>query len=197
MKESFPDWISEITETDFPEGRIRDVAVVCGVSDAVSLIFGVPGLRLYIPVYGNKKEIVDYITTQYNGKNRLTIIGHLKINLKRFEYVLKGRYKFDKKSFLSNKYMQLVADKCGPDIARRLIKNFSGTFIYIPRISGLVEIKRNMILKEFNGSNSSELAIKYGFTERYINKIISDSYISTKKRVVLDSVQTDIFEKTA
>lgn len=189
-----PDWIKNITACDLPAGRMREIADINGVLDAVALLFGVPGIRLYIPVYGLKKVEVEYARKNYNGKNKLSIISHLKITLKRFNHILKGKYQFDKKPFLSNAYIRMVADKCGEDVAIRLVRSFAGEFIYIPRISGLIQLKRQCIIREFNGRNSSDLALKYDLTERYINKVISDHH--HKKHLPQskpDAVQTDLF----
>jgi hypothetical protein len=183
-------WQNDITIDDLPTGAIQDIAYCNGISDAIQLLNGVPGLRIYIPVYGNKKEEYEYVIKTNNGRNLLSILTKLKINLKRFKYLLKGRYKYDKKPFFSNQYIQLVADKCGEEVATRLIKNFSGGYIYIP-INGFKALKKKRILSEFNGKNSSLLALKYTVSERYINKIIAEQHASES------AIQLDLFKKIA
>jgi hypothetical protein len=183
-------WQNEITIDDLPPGAIQDIAYCNGITDVLSLLNGVPGLRLYIPVYGNKKEEYDFVVKTHNGRNSLSILTKLKINLKRLKYLLKGRYKYDKKPFFSNQYIQLVADKCGTEVATRLIKNFGGGYIYIP-INGFKELKKKRILSEFDGKNSTILALKYNVSERYINKIIAEKHASTS------SIQLDLFKKIA
>ena len=183
-------WQNNITIDDLPAGRMQDIAYSNGISDVISLLNGVPGLRLYIPVYGNKKDEYEYVIATHNGHNSLSILTKLKISLKRFKYLLKGRYKYDKKPFFSNQYIQLVADKCGEDVATRLIKKFGGEYIYIP-IYGFKELKKKLVLSEFDGKNSSILALKYSVSERYINKIIAEQHAASSVK------QLDLFEKTA
>lgn len=181
---------TNIKIVDLPAGKMQDIAYSNGIADAISLLNGVPGLRLYIPVYGNKKEEYEYALKTHNGRNSLSILTKLKINLKRLKYLLKSRYKYDKKPFFSNQYIQLVADKCGEDVATRLIKNFSGEYIYIP-INWTKELKKKLILSEFDGKNSSILALKHGVSERYVNKIIAEKHAASSVH------QLDLFEKTA
>jgi hypothetical protein len=183
-------WSTNISIADLPAGKMQDIAFSNGIDDAISLLDGVPGLRLYVPVYGNKKVEFEYVLNNHTGKNSLSILSKLKINFKRLKYLLKQRYKYDKKPFFSNQYIQLVAEKCGDDVATRLIKNFSGEYIYIP-INGYKELKKKKILSEFDGKNSSILALRYAVSERWINKIVAERHAK------LSVHQGDLFEISA
>lgn len=182
-------WFSDIKIEDLPPGKMTDIANKNGIEDAVILMQRVPGLQLYIPVYGKKKLNKEYIDINYTGQNLLSISVHLGLGTKKVNYMIKGKCDF-KKDFISNKYMRIVAEHCGKDVVRRLISNFYGDDIYIP-ICGFLSIRRAKIVKEFDGSNSTQLAIKYGVSERYIQQIIADLYN------VKSAVQLDLFAKNA
>jgi len=181
-------WFENIKISDIPSGKMSDIAYKNGVNDAVLLMQRVPGLQLYVPVYGKKKLNKEYVDQTFNGQNVLSISVHLGIDTKQTNKIIKGKCNFQK-DFISNIYMRLVADRCGRDVARRLILNFYGDDIYIP-IYGFSSIRRSKIEQDFNGNNSAFLAIKYGVSERYIQQIISDFYSKTPV------VQLELFDKT-
>lgn len=58
----------------------------------------------------------------------------------------------------------------------KLLENFNGEMIYVPRLkSFMANIKHKKILAEFDGYNHKELANKYGLTERWTRRIISEA----------------------
>jgi Mor family transcriptional regulator len=68
---------------------------------------------------------------------------------------------------------QAVARAIGIENAITLAKHVGGTSIYIPRIhSVLRSVIYRAVRKEFNGTNYNALAQKYGYTERWIRKIV-------------------------
>lgn len=168
------DWLKGITFNDIPPGKMSDIAIKNGLSDVISLMKNVGGLQLYIPIYGKKRLNIDYIKETYSGKNTLSIAIKLGINVSKVLYFFKKKDTFQKPAH-SNNYMKIVVNKCGKDIALRLIENFSGEKIYIPR-NGFSIIRRKKIIEEFNGNNTLKLSLKYMVSERYVSKIIADSY---------------------
>lgn len=68
---------------------------------------------------------------------------------------------------------QEVAGIVGVEAAVKLSSSLGGLPFYFPKIEGLIEQKRNeMIRKEFNGSNYRDLAKKYKLTEVWIRQIV-------------------------
>lgn len=68
---------------------------------------------------------------------------------------------------------QDVAGLIGVENAVKLSKHLGGLPYYFPKINGLIEQKRNeMIRKEFKGSNYRDLAKKYHLTEVWIRQIV-------------------------
>jgi Mor family transcriptional regulator len=179
------DWINNITIDDIPSEKMQNIAFKNGIADAVSLMSHLPGIRLYIPAYGKKKADHEYVQTHFNGKNLLSVAIHLKLDTNRIKYLKKAAGCYSKPE-LSNNYIQLVAEKCGHDVASRLICNFFGEYIYIP-LQGYSLVMNKSIVKEFTGNNTTELALKYHVTERYINRAMA------KYRSSCQTEQLDLF----
>jgi len=179
------DWYSDIKIDDIPSEKLRDVAFKNGIDDAIALLRGVPGLRIYVPIYGFREQQRLYVKNNYTEKNKLSVSSHLNIDTRQTEYLSKKQQ--SDRNVLSNEYMDIVADKCGEGVATRLVKNFHGDFIYVPT-KAFSHLRISKIIHDFNGRNSSTLSLKYGVSERYINKIISNSI--TQKH----SIQLDLFQ---
>ena len=177
-------WYKDLTIEEITSEKMQSIAYRNGIEDAVALMRGVPGLRLYIPVYGRKKINRDYIKHNFTGKNILSISVHLGIDQKKIKYLSNNPPGYDKNVF-SNNYIQLVVKKCGKDVAERLLKNFGGEYIYVPQ-DGFSILRRKLIEKRFNGSNSAELALKFNISERQINKIMSEFYASKNTQMELE-----------
>lgn len=61
----------------------------------------------------------------------------------------------------------------GKEKARKLAKTFSGETVYFPEMKRACSGKvRQLILEQFDGNNYSEIARKYGYSERHIRKIV-------------------------
>ena len=183
------DWFNDITINDIPPGQMSNIARECGIFDAVSLMRHIGGLQLYIPVYGKKRLNFDYIKDNYTGKNTLSIAVKLGIDASKVMRFFNSKNNFNKPPS-SNNYMRLVVDKCGKGVANRLIEKFSGEKIYVPRY-GYFKLRRRKIIQEFDGQNTSILALKYEVSERYVSKIIASSYQKS------DSIQLNLFKTTA
>ena len=65
-----------------------------------------------------------------------------------------------------------IASILGVEAAIELHKNYRGTQISFPVELFSREYIFEQIKKEYTGSNLRELAIKYGYTEKWIRKII-------------------------
>ncbi len=70
---------------------------------------------------------------------------------------------------------QEVAELIGLDSYKKLMAEYGGMSIYIPKADRLERMERNdKIRSEFDGYNFRELAMKYGLTEVSIRSIVSD-----------------------
>jgi len=172
-------WIKKITIEDLNNGIIKDIAIKNGLNDAVLLLKYFSGLRIYIPVYDRKKITHDKIKKEYNGKNLLSLAVKLNINTEQVTkyFTNEGGFKND---LYSNFYIKLIVNKCGKGVANRLVCNFPGEFIYIPK-NYFHTIRKKYILSDFDGKNVIELALKYNVSESYIRKIISNSYVKQEQ----------------
>lgn len=65
-----------------------------------------------------------------------------------------------------------LAHLLGMEVFRRLVIRYEGCDLYIPKIESLtLPIRDELILKEFNGNNSMQLARKWGVSERRIREL--------------------------
>lgn len=65
------------------------------------------------------------------------------------------------------------AEEIGSHIAKRMSAHWGGQNIYFPmNLSNKISQRDTQIYKEFNGTNHSELARKYGVSLQWIYKII-------------------------
>lgn len=79
---------------------------------------------------------------------------------------LKGEY-------LNGSYSDL-AELLGIDAVLKLHSRYRGTQMFFPMELFSKEFIISQIVKEYNGFNVRELAIKYGYTEKWIRKILKD-----------------------
>ncbi len=78
---------------------------------------------------------------------------------------------------------QEVAELIGLDSYKKLMAEYGGMSIYIPKADRLERMERNdKIRSEFDGYNFRELAIKYGLTEVSIRNIVSDKVRELRAR---------------
>lgn len=68
-----------------------------------------------------------------------------------------------------------IAEAIGMESYIKLSESFGGTNIYVAKANEIVLRKERdeRIRKEFNGYNHTELALKYGLTEKWIRNIVS------------------------
>ena len=70
---------------------------------------------------------------------------------------------------------QEIARKTSPEIAVEIHRLFKGQQICFPiRFFNPVRIQQ-IIVQEYNGTNIRTLAIKYGYSEKTVRRIIKDS----------------------
>jgi len=89
---------------------------------------------------------------------------------------------------MPNKDMEDIAKLCGIGTAVKLLQNFPGTYLYIPK-GGMTQMVKNHICKNFNGSNSRGLALETGYSQVHIYRILH----SGEKEVPVDG-QLDMFD---
>ncbi len=78
---------------------------------------------------------------------------------------------------------QEVAELIGLDSYKKLMAEYGGMSIYIPKADRLARMERNdKIRSEFDGYNFRELAMKYGLTEVSIRSIVSDQVRELRAR---------------
>jgi Mor family transcriptional regulator len=71
-----------------------------------------------------------------------------------------------------NEDFELVQELIGVEAAHKLVKAFGGSVIYIPRL-GITSELHHSIKQEFrNGANYRDLAVKYGYTQTHIRRIV-------------------------
>ena len=75
---------------------------------------------------------------------------------------------------LNGVYSELVA-VIGLDGVIKLHSKYRGTQLFFPLDFFSKEYIIGRIVKEFNGHNIRELAIRYGYTEKWIRKILKDN----------------------
>lgn len=78
-----------------------------------------------------------------------------------------------------------VAELIGMENFRLLVRSFSGSSLYIPKIESLEKpIRDAMIREEFNGNNYRELGLKYGLTEAWIRDIVKEKAREIRRKPV-------------
>jgi len=76
---------------------------------------------------------------------------------------------------LLNSVYREISEKMGMDVAMEIYQLFKGQQICFPiRFFNPVRIQE-IIVQEYNGTNIRTLAIKYGYSEKTVRRIIKDS----------------------
>ena len=76
---------------------------------------------------------------------------------------------------LLNTVYKEISEKLGMDTAMEIYQMFKGQQISFPmRFFNPAKIQQ-MIVREYNGTNIKTLAVKYGYSEKTIRRIIRDS----------------------
>lgn len=78
-----------------------------------------------------------------------------------------------------------LADLIGLDNYKKLVLNYGGLQLYIPKPDSFSRTARNeQIRAEFTGSNFKELATRYGLTEVQIRSIVNDIVKEVRRRPI-------------
>lgn len=81
--------------------------------------------------------------------------------------VIKGEY-------LNSAYSEL-AKLIGIDAVLKIHSTYRGQQIFFPVDLFSREFIRKQIIEEYNGYNVKQLALKYGYTEKWIKKILKEN----------------------
>lgn len=81
---------------------------------------------------------------------------------------------------LLNSVYKEVSEKLGMDTAMEIYRMFKGQQISFPVRFFNPERIRKIIIQEYDGDNIRLLAVKYGYSEKTVRRIISDSLKSSK-----------------
>ena len=68
-----------------------------------------------------------------------------------------------------------IAEIAGEEIARTIHANFKGQQVVFPNKLYSSQYIAEKIQLEYDGKNIRQLAMKYGYTERWLRKIIKDA----------------------
>ena len=74
---------------------------------------------------------------------------------------------------LNGAYSEL-ASTIGIDAVLRIHSKYRGTSMFFPVELYSREFILSQIVNEYNGKNIKQLAVKYGYTEKWIRKILKD-----------------------
>ena len=77
---------------------------------------------------------------------------------------------------LNGSYSEL-ASFLGVEAVLKIHSKYRGTQMFFPVELFSRKFIREQIVNEYNGSNIRELAIKYGYTEKWIRKIVKENKI--------------------
>lgn len=70
---------------------------------------------------------------------------------------------------------QSIAERLGMDAVFALAEIFQGAQVYFPRLENVCnERRKELILEEFDGYNTKELARRYDCSERWVQKICEE-----------------------
>lgn len=169
-------WLDEITIEDIASERLRSFAEACGLSDAICLITRMPGIDIYIPSQSKKMLELQYIKDTYNGRNVSAIAIHLNRDRAFVEQKIKaGIDNIGRKEVLGTSILQIISERCGYDLAIKLINIFPGERIQVPK-NPFGDFKKRYIEKKFTGSNVVELALYLEMSEVFVRETIAEMY---------------------
>lgn len=120
-------------------------------------------------------------------------IGISLVNGKMVEYLQKEVKDVEKESELYNTVYREISEIVGLDATLKIYLRFKGQQVNFPvRLYNPHLIQQNVI-KEFDGTNVTELAQKYDYSERTIRRMIRDSVEETEE---LDNIEEEAYEMT-
>lgn len=79
---------------------------------------------------------------------------------------------------LQNETMQELAELVGMEGMLRIVESYSGMVIYVPKLDSLLKsIRDRHIREEYDGTNAKRLALRYGVSESWINRVANERQI--------------------
>ena len=85
-----------------------------------------------------------------------------------------------------------IAQLIGMAAFRELVFHYGGCNLYIPEAEKLIlPVRNEMILREFNGNNRTQLARKWGISERHMRNLTKEKMTELKAEAI--SGQTSFF----
>lgn len=89
--------------------------------------------------------------------------------------------------FAEDSVYYMIAEKIGIGNALKVAELFQGSSVYFPKLDNIYAKKlREKILSEFNGYNYKHLAVKYGYSEMWIRKIVNKDVL--EGQISLDDI---------
>jgi Mor family transcriptional regulator len=180
-------WIDEITINDIASERLKAFAETCGLSDAIRLITMMPGIDIYIPTQSKKTLELLYIKETYNGRNLSSIAIHINRDRSFVEQKIKsGIDNIGRNEVLCTSILQIISERCGYDLAMKLINNFPGERIQVPK-NPFGDYKKRYIKRNFTGSNVVELALYLEMSEVFVRETIAEMYCQRQQISLFDA----------
>lgn len=86
-----------------------------------------------------------------------------------------------------------LADVIGLDAFKKLVKNYGGTALYIPKMDTLERQQRNVRIRNeyYQGKSLKNLSLKYKLTETQIRSILNDIYIRKSEHIAVGQMSLD------
>lgn len=86
-----------------------------------------------------------------------------------------------------------IAKVIGLDATKKLICEFHGEMLYLPKIDSVIlPVRDKVIREEFNGYNYEALARKYGLTSRWVRQIVSPIEEEIRSKPMDGQVMLDV-----
>lgn len=84
---------------------------------------------------------------------------------------------------------QTLAKTIGIEAFLKLAMAAGGTVLYVPKLDGLLQPARDRkIIKEFDGYNYKELAIKYNLSETWVRQVIQQDQMERDQGKLFEDV---------
>ena len=90
--------------------------------------------------------------------------------------------------------IRIVAERCGLDVALKLLWECDGMQLYISK-TAKSQIVRKYICDNYDGKNSKQLAVETGYSEPHIYNILKNNPKNKKKAKEEPFEQMDLFER--
>lgn len=182
--------LEKLTDEDLND-KTRLVVRTVGMGKFVSLIETFGGSDIYIP---QRKELLKnrnyaMLISEYDGTNIRELTMKYDVSQSTVYNLIRNRAGKGKEvpGQLTEGELQenprLIAAAIGVDALLKLVGVLAGNHVYIPKKkSATRNVVREMILEEYDGTNVSALAHKYGRCQATVYDIIRPKLVKGKKR---------------